>query len=290
MQLSVASGPGMGAVNEDIALTGPDTVVVLDGVSVVPGGPPAGCAHSTSWYVRHLGARLMSLAAVDHSTSLTDVLSLAITGVNGLHDATCDLSREDGPASTVAMIRRRDDVLDYLVLSDSVLLLDCGEGGGSIRAITDDTGEQLARKHLRAVLDSHGLTGSTDLRGLADLTTVVAELQALYLRLRNRPGGYWVASALPRAAEHARTGTLPLGSVRQAALLSDGASRLVDPFGVLTWPALLQVLRDEGPAALIARTREAEMSDPECLRWPRFKRSDDATAVHVRFNDTGPPA
>ncbi|AJC62044.1 hypothetical protein [Streptomyces sp. 769] len=72
------------------------------------------------------------------------------------------------------------------------------------------------------------------------------------------------------------------------ARLTDGASRLADSFGALTWAQLLDLLRREGPAALIARTREAELADPVGERWPRFKRSDDATAAYVRIYQPAP--
>ncbi|MFD0854554.1 integrase, partial [Actinomadura adrarensis] len=67
--------------------------------------------------------------------------------------------------------------------------------------------------------------------------------------------------------------------LRALALLSDGASRLADRFGLLTWSGLLDVLRGDGPDALIARTRAAERDDPDGRRWPRGKTHDDATAA-----------
>jgi hypothetical protein len=65
-------------------------------------------------------------------------------------------------------------------------------------------------------------------------------------RARNRPGGYWVAAADPQAASQALTGILPGRSLQRAVLLSDGASRLVDPFRLATWEELLALL-DEPP-------------------------------------------
>ena len=43
----------------------------------------------------------------------------------------------------------------------------------------------------------------------------------------------------------------------RAALLSNGASRLVDTFGLTDWAGLLRLL-DHGPAEIIRRVREAE--------------------------------
>jgi hypothetical protein len=64
------------------------------------------------------------------------------------------------------------------------------------------------------------------------------------------------------------------------ALLSDGASRLVDRFAVTTWAEVLHLLAVEGPDALIRRVRVTERSDPRGTRWPRGKLYDDATAAY----------
>jgi hypothetical protein len=52
--------------------------------------------------------------------------------------------------------------------------------------------------------------------------------------LRNTPGGFWVAAADPVVAEHALTGSSPLSSLESALLLSDGASRFADLFGLVS--------------------------------------------------------
>jgi hypothetical protein len=77
---------------------------------------------------------------------------------------------------------------------------------------------------------------------------------------------------------------LPRTSLYRAALLSDGASRLVDPFGLATWDELLALLEESGPKELLRQVRAAEAVDPEGRQWPRTKRIDDATAVYLVLN------
>ncbi|WP_329202835.1 MULTISPECIES: UTRA domain-containing protein [unclassified Streptomyces] len=276
MQVSMASTQGVGHANEDIVHVSPTGVVVLDGLSA-PKDLPMGCVHGTPWFVRQLGTCLINLIG-DNAVSLRAALRTAIAEVNDLHRDTCALDQDAVPASTVVMIRERDDVLDYLVLSDNVLVLDLGDEG--VRTITDKRVEEVAGEEMRAALQ--GPTGTPE------HAARVSALVTVQRRLRNRPGGYWVAATDPAAADEAIAGTVDLARVRQAALLTDGASRLVDSFGALSWAQLLDLLRSEGPAALIARTREAELADPVGERWPRFKRSDDATAAYVRIGQPVP--
>ncbi|MFF8556545.1 hypothetical protein ACF058_27415 [Streptomyces sp. NPDC015501] len=270
MQVSMASTQGIGAANEDTVHASPTGVVVLDGLSA-PKDLPMGCIHGTPWFVRQLGTSLLNLIG-DNNVTLRDALRAAISEVNDLHRDTCALDQDAVPASTVAMIRERGDVLDYLVLSDNVLVLDLGD---DVRAVVDKRVEEVAGEEMRAAL--RGPTGTPE------HAARVSALVTVQRRLRNRPGGYWVAATDSAAADEAITGTVALTQVRQAALLTDGASRLVDTFGTLGWEQLLELLSTEGPSALIARTREAELADPAGERWPRFKRSDDATAAYVCF-------
>jgi Protein phosphatase 2C len=86
----------------------------------------------------------------------------------------------------------------------------------------------------------------------------------------------------PVAARVAVTGSFPLAELAGVALFSDGATRIADLYDVLAWPAVLKVVRDQGPAALIRQVRAAEDADPDCKRWPRDKARDDATVIYWR--------
>lgn len=273
MQVYTATAQGTASANEDSVHVGTRTVAVLDGLSA-PRDLPMGCIHGTPWFVQHLGESLISLAD-GTDMPLREALRAAISEVNSLHHATCALDQEAVPATTVVMIREREDDLDYLVLSDSVLLLDLH--GAGVQSISDKQVEMVAGPEIEAAL--RGPTGTPE------HAARVSSLVSVQRHLRNRPGGYWVASTDPDAADEAIIGSVNLSRVQQAALLTDGASRLVDTFEVLTWGQLLDVLSTKGPETLILRTREAELSDPAATRWPRFKVSDDATAAYVRTND-----
>ena len=75
---------------------------------------------------------------------------------------------------------------------------------------------------------------------------------------RNSAGGFWVAKDDPRAAGEAVTGQTPVGEVRAVSLLSNGASRVVDTFGLTDWAGLMGDLASAGPAEVVRRVREAE--------------------------------
>lgn len=240
MQVNYASEPAPGATNEDAIVAGLNFVAVLDGATAAP-GVDSGCRHDVAWYSRQLAGQL-ALRLHGSAAALPELLAESIAAVMAEHADTCDLSNPNSPSATVAMLRQHGSMVDYLVLADSPILLD----DGNLRVVVDDRLDRLPDYSVAGVA-----------------------------RSRNAAGGFWVASTDPLAARHALTGTVE--SVRRAAVLSDGAARLVERFEQLSWSELLDALASDGPAAVIARTRRAEAAAPE----RRGKRFDDATAALV---------
>jgi hypothetical protein len=64
-------------------------------------------------------------------------------------------------------------------------------------------------------------------------------------------------------------------------LASDGFFALVSDYGRYSVEGLLSATERGGLAALGKELRAIEAADPKGLSFPRFKRSDDATAVLV---------
>jgi len=179
------------------------------------------------------------------------------------------MSHPGSPSATVIALRKRKSIVEYAVLADSVLLLSVSD---ELRVVTDSRESQVG-KHFRSDLDA--MPNGTPAHEKA-LRNYIENLRAH----RNRPGGFWVASTEPNAAAEALTGAVPRDQVRAATLLSDGASRLVDRFGLATWDDALRTLATAGPSELLRQVRAAENGDLEGSRWPRGKVHDDATAAY----------
>ena len=65
-------------------------------------------------------------------------------------------------------------------------------------------------------------------------------------------------------------------------LMSDGFSALVDAYAAYDAAGLFAAVEARGLAALAVELRDIERADAACVRFPRFKASDDATAMWVR--------
>jgi hypothetical protein len=267
MIVGAASDPAKpDAENEDWFSASSRLVVVLDGATA---RTDTGCVHGVSWYAAHLGAAISALAG-NTERALPDALSLAIEVVANEHPH-CDLKSAGTPSAAVAILRPYRESVEYLALGDISIVFDCGD---NLEVITDDRVEGTARTE-RAEADKYPI-------GSQQKNDAMVRMKHAELAARNKPGGFWVAAADPTVAREALTGSIPLRNLRRCAVLTDGAARLVRMFSLMTWPGLLDLLAESGPAEALSRVRAIEAEDPDGLRWPRNKRSDDATAVFIR--------
>lgn len=147
-------------------------------------------------------------------------------------------------------MRECGDTVDALVLSDSPIVLSQPSG---VRPIIDDRPARLPSYK------------PEDVRGQ-----------------RNQPGGFWVASTEPQTAYEAIHEAIPAKNLRQAAVLTDGAARLVERFSLTDWHGLLKLIDTAGPTELIRQVRAAErtITPPP---GSRGKQYDDATAALADF-------
>jgi hypothetical protein len=245
-----------GRVNEDFAGAVPTAAVLLDGAGI-PGAASI-CRHGVAWYAHRLGGTLLGLLSLAPERSLTALLAEAITHVTDEHRDTCDVADPISPSATVAILRLSGDLLEYLVLGDTVLVLD-GTAGAPL-VVSDPREVIISRSYVPAL---QATTEDSD-----EYRRILRDLRAN----RNRPGGFWVAKDDPRAAGEALTGSRPVAELTSAVLLSNGAGRIVDQFRLTDWPGVLALLAASGPAAIIQQVRQAEARHAVA--------ADDATVAH----------
>jgi len=268
MRVAMSTNPGHGRPNEDFVGDVPGAVVLLDGAGIL--GSEHICRHGVAWYARSLGSALLANLTRKGVSDPVEALADSIEQVADQHRHTCDIADPSSPQATVATIRSEDDRADYLILADTFIALDPVDAQS--RAMTDAR-EVTVRTECTSSLD--GMPVGTAEYEQARLSAV----SALRDR-RNQPGGYWIAKDNPYAATEAVTGSVPLDHLRGAALLSNGASRIVDPYRLAGWPSVIEMLRTSGPDALLRRIRTAEADSGAAGLLPGFTSADDATVAY----------
>jgi hypothetical protein len=256
MLISHAAAPGDHGANHDRFRTGHDWALILDGAGRYP-GHTGGCVHSVTWVVDRLAHYTGQMLAARRDRALPDVAREAIAATAADHGPACDLSDPLSPGASLAMVRTAGDATAWLVLGDVAVAFDLDDDGGHPLVVVDDRVDRLPGP----------VTDSGPVRTYSpDYVATV----------RNRPGGFWVAGAVPEAADHALTGEVH--GARRVLLCSDGVTRLVERHG-WTWRRMVdEASRPGGPGSLVRAVRAADAADPNPSRW-RGKRHDDATVA-----------
>ncbi|MEW2467935.1 integrase [Streptomyces sp. NPDC046994] len=242
--------------NEDFTGAIPTAAVLVDGAGIP--GTESICRHGVAWYASRLGSTLLHLLSRMTVRSLPALLAEAIERTTNEHRGTCDIANPVSPSATVLILRLADGILEYLVLGDAVLVLD---RAGGAPLVVDDRREGIISRSYQPALEAAA-------EGSDEYHRILRDLRAN----RNRPGGFWVAKDDPQAAHEAITGSCPVSKLTSAALLSNGASRIVDRFELTDWPGLMALLASNGPGEIIRRVRQAEAR--------HAVPADDATIAH----------
>jgi hypothetical protein len=241
-------------------------VVVADGAT---SRTETGCIHGVAWFSRHL------VDAAIHSGhhSPEKALEEGIRATADEHRNTCDLENIATPGAAVAAVFCDRDEIYFLVLGDVTVVIEKRSG---VSVVVDERVDQTARAE-RATADALN-------SGSAEKTAALVAMKHAELAARNVDGGFWAATTDPAAVSHALIWSEPRENIRRLAIVTDGAARVVKPFGLLDWSGMLDRMASDGPQAVIRMVRDAESSDADAKRWPRNKISDDATIAYIEFD------
>lgn len=138
--------------------------------------------------------------------------------------------------------------------------------------------QQAAR---RAIESSGGFNAAGEsFRGRETLE----DLRRKRARLNSDPDGAWTLGMSPEAGAHLRREMLAIRLPAVGVLCTDGFADLVDNYRICTDAGLIAAAETDGLGVLLDELRHIEREvDPEGVRFPRYKRCDDASAVLVRL-------
>lgn len=264
------------AVNEDFAFATQRYGIVVDGASGLAGDPVFPRDHPTNaqWLSHAVGER--ACAALDAGATGREALELAVRA------ARAELEEAIGgpvgamdplavPSATVALAVVGRHEVELLGLGDSPLLA-LGRDG-SLLVSTDEALEAL---DARAVALMSERAAGRALPGVERRRLVDDVVRANRL-LKNAPGGYWTLDPTGAGLAHLRRHVVPREELVAVAGMSDGLWRAFNLFALADASRELASLDERRARRLLARLRELESADPDLVRFPRLKRSDDAS-------------
>jgi hypothetical protein len=180
------------------------------------------------------------------------------------------------------LVRVRPDAVDFAQAGDCMLV--AGYRDGTYRVLTRDQLAEVDRAKLRRCAEAAaaGIAGDDRLRQEV-LPVIVAGR-----RLANapEPGGYALLNGDPAFARFVESGTINRLGLRSLLLMTDGLYvPTADPADAFDAEETARLIGRMGLEAYAEWLVQVERSDPDCVKFPRVKQSDDKTAVLLEFPD-----
>jgi serine/threonine protein phosphatase PrpC len=192
-----------------------------------------------------------------------------------------DLPRYAWPTASFALLRVSNGKLAFAGLGDCSLYVRSRGRVQTLNPMKDfaTIEANYAAHHLQ---ESGGFSQQKNL--LSDPATL-ATLRQIRSLQNTSESGIWTLGLVREAADHVHVEELDVEAEGVALLCSDGFSALVNDYQQYSADSLLEATMTDGLQALMAELRHIETSiDPEGTKYPRFKQSDDATAVLVSWS------
>ena len=262
--------------NDDAFGHAANAAVVLDGATSL--GEPLMPGDSDAAWIAHFGARRL-VAHIRDGDAAVDALRHTFEDAKKSFEALRKRPLKEKwelPFASMAFAFETPDGFDFLWYGDCAGLLH--------RA--DDTIEVLGESFEAKKRESNEAAKLAKERGVAPAsnTNLPEFLPALRMQRNNlNTGSKWVFSPDPGAADHVSRKHIAAAKGSTLLLASDGFLALATDYGRYTPHTLMARAMTKGLGFLADELREIEDADPQGHKHPRFKKSDDATAVLLRL-------
>jgi len=275
--LDSLSLPG-GSLNEDAFGHQADAAVVLDGAT--PLGDPLMPGNSDAAWLAQFGARRL-LAHVREGEGARKALRGALADAQRSFGALRLRAQEhvwQTPAASMMFVAEASEdeagpALEFLWFGDCAALVAQGDGPVTVVGTVFDSKSGESDAARRAAQASNKPSTQRE-HHLDDLRA---------RRDRINSGNYWLFSPVEKAAAHVARRVMALTPGAYILLASDGFLALASDYGAYSADSLMQAARSRGLAALAEELRAIEQADADGIKFPRFKTSDDATALLLQL-------
>lgn len=265
--------------NEDSFGTSGDWAWVID-TSIFPGTPPImNEVSDATWLARFATGRLSDLAARAYDGDGVALLRHVMEEARVAFLAKATDERRDPitwPLGAMTLVYREGSKLDVWTFADTTAFL--RRPDGSVRTIGEAPELRIHESAKAAeLLRASGATPKTIFE------TPVFQAWLTERRQRKQGRGPALLGLDPTAADRVRHERVDCEDGTIILLTSDGFSALVDLYNETDAARLIEAALRDGLEPLVRRAREIETTiDPDGTRYPRFKVSDDATALLLK--------
>jgi hypothetical protein len=267
-------------VNEDIATIHNNSAWVMDGATGLYNKNLVDKDSDAKWFVDEWNEYLFGNIE-NWNKSLKEIIKKGISIIKNKYYNLVDENTIEPlafPSSGIALVRWYDNKLEYLVLGDCTFMYK--DKQGLVKSFKDYKLEQLDGEvisHINKLINGENIS-------LLEARQKSMDMLIKNRLLKNTSEGYWILGFNESAADNCITGTIDLFEENEYEILltTDGFYALIDKYKYTNESDIYKLLKDNTLNDLYQKIREIECSDESGIKYPRLKKSDDASAVYLR--------
>ena len=262
--------------NEDSFAHRNGAAVVIDGATMLGDGLMPG--PSDAAWIAQFGARRL-MAHLGEGEGARKALRATLADTQKSFEALRRLPPEDAwqtPCASMMLAVRGETGVEFLWFGDCAALAKQSDAPVMVVGETLDK-RAVEAERARDMAKEKGLSPAASLNRPEFISTLRAA------RNRINSGNTWLFSPDVHAASHVSRRLMKLRSGSTLLLASDGFLALASDYGAYSVDGLMAAAMEKGLTALCEELRAIEAGDAGGDRFPRFKKSDDATALLLRL-------
>jgi len=261
--------------NEDAFGHGGDAAVVIDGATPLGDGLMPG--PSDAAWIAQFGARRL-MAHLRDGDGARKALRATLGDAQKSFEALRRHEPEEMwqmPCASMMLAVADEGGVELLWFGDCAALIK--QGDASVVVIGETFDKRAAEaKRAQALAKEKNLSPAAGL----NRAEFIGSLRASRNRINS--GNNWLFSPEVKAASHVSRRVMKIKPGSEILLLTDGFLALASDYGAYSVDSLMDGARSKGLAALGGELRAIEADDRGGDKFPRFKKSDDATALLLK--------
>ncbi|AKN34132.1 hypothetical protein Ccar_05735 [Clostridium carboxidivorans P7] len=262
-------------VNEDIAYAENNYGWVIDGATGLNKTNLTGSKGDVYWFVNEWNNYLKD-NILDKSKDIKEIVSKGMDFIGNKFNkisSTKYPDKVDLSAASIAIIRINNNKVEYFLLGDCTLIVENNNGKSSIiKQMLLDKLDNIAKAEMNKLMLNEGIS-------FIEARQRINPLLIKHRLLKNTPEGYWTLGFDKNAVENSLYGYLDLEECKKALLMSDGFSAIFDNYKYMQADDLISIIEKQGLHQVYKTIRLIENEDADVVKFPRFKKSDDSSAV-----------
>ena len=274
-----AIDPDKATRNEDAVLVCKDFGVVVDGASGIFKERVTAADSDAQWFALTWKDYLQS-ALIDKTKSIKDIVKTGITQIDRIYMSLPNADKiKSKPSASIAIFRIENEQIQYFMLGDSPMMFVLKDGNFEYFIPGDCI--KLDAEVIASMVSISKQEGIDVFQARPLVQDMIVHNR---LRLQNQAGGYWILSDSVQAADNALMGSIPLENVTHIVAMSDGFSQIFDVLNIYSKQEFAtKVASGVDLQKFYDEIKTAQTNDNHCNKFPRYKQSDDTSAILVEL-------